>query len=186
MDPPDSLQFCRLGNTLLEVLSGEADTEEKLRAIASFDKELFIRPWLKERRCVALFIAELAKVRKALVANLYGVDSQAVASHHASATAELPTQASATAELPAQVSATAKLPGQDSARAELPAQASATAELPAQASATAERPAQASATAKLPAQTHAAVTAELPVQTHAAASQSQPQYLPVALSRRPG
>ena len=77
-----------------------------------FDEELFIRPWLKALPCVALFIAELAKVRKALVANLYGVDSQAVESHHASATAKLPVHASATAELPAQASATAELPAQ--------------------------------------------------------------------------
>ena len=88
MDPADySLQLCRLGDRLLEVVSGEADTEEKLRAIASFDEELFIRPWLKALPCVTLFIAELAKVRNALVANLYGVDSQVVASQHASATA---------------------------------------------------------------------------------------------------
>ena len=87
MDPPDSLQICRLGNKLLEVLSSEADTVKKLRAIASFDEELFIRPWLKALPCVTLFIAELAKVRNALVANLYGVDSQVVASQHASATA---------------------------------------------------------------------------------------------------
>ena len=83
MDPADySLQLCRLGDRLLEVVSGEADTEEKLRAIASFDEELFIRPWLKAIPCVALFKAELANLRKALVA---------------SATAKLPAPASAPA-----------------------------------------------------------------------------------------
>ena len=104
MDPPDSVQVCRLGNKLVEVLSGKADTGEKLRAIADFDEELFIRPWLKELPCVALVIAQLAKFRKALVANLYGVDSQVVASHHASATVKLPAQthAAVTAWLPTQ------------------------------------------------------------------------------------
>ena len=82
MDPADySLQLCRLGDRLLEVVSGEADMEEKLKAIAVFDEELFIRPWLKAIPCVAHFIAELVNLRKALVANLYSLDSQAVASY---------------------------------------------------------------------------------------------------------
>ena len=56
---------------MLEVVGGQADTEEKLKAIAFFDGELFIKPWLKAIPCVAHFIAELANLRKVLVANLY-------------------------------------------------------------------------------------------------------------------
>ena len=124
MDPPDSVLIYRLGNKMMEILSSKADTGEKLKAIADYNHELSIRPWLKELPWIAQVIADLDNLRKALVA---------------STTAKLPVQAIAIAEFPAQATATAT--------AELPAQASATAALPAQASATAELPAQASASA---------------------------------------
>ena len=102
MDLPDSTLICRLGNKLVEILSGQADTGEKLKAIADYDKELFIRPWLKELPWIAQVTADLDNLRKVLVAS-------------ATATAELPAQAAATAELPAQAAATAELPAQAAA-----------------------------------------------------------------------
>ena len=48
MDPADySLQLLNIGDKLWDVLGSGSNMGEKLKAIAVFDKELIIRPWLK-------------------------------------------------------------------------------------------------------------------------------------------
>ena len=82
MDPADySLQLLDTGDKLWDDLDDEADVGEKLKAKAVFGRGLFFRPWLKAIPRATHFIAEVANLRKALIANLYSLDSQVVASH---------------------------------------------------------------------------------------------------------